>query len=213
MSNLGNPTFPLQNKIIAENIEEDAEENLEEDAEEDASLDEAGIVDEDEMEDESKSDEESQTSEPSVSESQDLDPHLPLDDSDEDSEDEGYLQKLEKDMQANFLVDFHPEASMHNYDEVKKLSLVTRNEIGVVVDPLHKTLPFLTKYEKTRILGQRAKQINSGARPFVQVSPDILDGYLIALEELKVRAIPFIIRRPLPGAGFEYWSLKDLELI
>jgi len=156
---------------------------------------------------------ESQTSTPSLSESQDLEPQLPLDDDSDDEEDEGYLQKLEKDMQSNFLADFHPESSMHNYDEVKKLSQVTRDENGIVVDPLHRTLPFLTKYEKTRVLGQRAKQINCGAKPLVQVAPNVLDGYLIALEELKVKVIPFIIRRPLPGGGFEYWSLKDLDLI
>ena len=31
--------------------------------------------------------------------------------------------------------------------------------------------------------------------------------------ELKEKKIPFIIKRPIPGGGSEYWNVKDLELI
>jgi DNA-directed RNA polymerase subunit K/omega len=134
-------------------------------------------------------------------------------DSDDDDEDDGYLQKFEKDIQNNTIEQFHPETNIHNYEEVKKLSKVTRNENGIVVDPLHKTIPYLTKYEKTRILGQRAAQINSGAKPLISLKADVIDGYLIAQEELKSKKIPFIIRRPIPGGGFEYWRVTDLEII
>jgi DNA-directed RNA polymerase I, II, and III subunit RPABC2 len=78
---------------------------------------------------------------------------------------------------------------------------------------LHRTVPFLTKYERTRIIGQRAKQINSGSKPFVNVPQHIIDGYIIAELELKQKKIPFIIKRPIPGGGSEYWNVKDLELI
>ena len=81
------------------------------------------------------------------------------------------------------------------------------------MDPLHQTLPFLTKYEKTRILGERTHQINSGAKPFIPVETDIIDGYLIALKELEQKKIPFIVKRPLPNGGCEYWKLKDLEIV
>jgi len=27
------------------------------------------------------------------------------------------------------------------------------------------------------------------------------------------RKIPFIIRRPIPGGGSEYWKLSDLDII
>ena len=42
---------------------------------------------------------------------------------------------------------------------------------------------------------------------------NIIDGYIIASLELQQRLIPFIIRRPIPGGGCEYWNLKDLEVI
>ena len=134
-------------------------------------------------------------------------------DTDEEEEDEAYLQKLDKDMSRDFIVDFHPESQMHNYDEVRKLSKVARNAEGRVIDALHRTNPFLTKYEYTRVLGQRAKQIDAGAVAFVKTPPEILDGYLIAKAELEAKKLPFIIRRPLPGGGFEYWHLEDLELL
>jgi len=134
-------------------------------------------------------------------------------DTDEEDEDEAYLQKLDKDMSRNFLIDFHPEATSHNYDEVRKMAKVARNSEGRVIDALHRTNPFLTKYEYTRVLGQRAKQIDAGAVAFVKTGADILDGYQIAKVELEAKKLPFIIRRPLPGGGFEYWHLQDLELL
>ena len=85
------------------------------------------------------------------------------------------------------------------------------NSIDDKIDDLHKTLPYLTKYEKTRVIGQRAKQINSGAYPFVKVPENVIDGYIIAEIELKEKRIPFIIRRPMPNGGSEYWKIKDLE--
>jgi DNA-directed RNA polymerase I, II, and III subunit RPABC2 len=88
---------------------------------------------------------------------------------------------------------------------------VLRDKDGIIIDDLHRTITYLTKYEKARILGQRAKQINSGSKPLIKVHEDILDGYIIAELELKAKSIPFIIRRPLPNGGSEYWSIKDLE--
>ena len=88
-----------------------------------------------------------------------------------------------------------------------------KNDKDIIIDELHKTIPFLTKYEKTRVLGQRAKQINSGSAPFVEVDDNIMDGLLIAQKELHQKKIPFIIRRPIPNGGSEYWRLEDLQLI
>lgn len=133
------------------------------------------------------------------------------DDTDDDETGEGYLQKFDKEINDNYLVNFHPECVSHNYDEVIAMSKVVRDENGIIIDDLHKTLPFMTKFEKARVLGQRAKQINSGATPFVKVPENVIDGYLIAELELKQKRVPFIIRRPLPNGGSEYWSIKDLE--
>lgn len=132
-------------------------------------------------------------------------------DEDDEDEDEDYLQKFEKSVKQNIISDFHPEMRSHNYDEVDTLSRVVRNEHGTIVDPLHRTLPFITRFEKARILGERAKQINAGAEPMMPIDADVIDGYLIALEEFNNKVIPFIIRRPMPNGGSEYWKVKDLD--
>lgn len=138
-----------------------------------------------------------------------------LDDEEDDEDETGelYLKKFDKEINDNYLLNFHPECALHNYDEVLALSKVVRDKFGIIVDDLHKTVPFITKYERARVLGQRAKQINSGASVFVNIPENVLDGYLIAELELIEKRIPFIIRRPLPNGGSEYWSIKDLENI
>ena len=135
------------------------------------------------------------------------------DEPDEDDDDDGelYLQKFDRAINDNYIVNNHPESVLQNYDEILVMIKVVRDKDGIIIDDLHRTIPYLTKYEKARILGQRAKQINSGSKPFIKVHEDILDGYIIAELELKAKSIPFIIRRPLPNGGSEYWSIKDLE--
>ena len=123
------------------------------------------------------------------------------------------LKKFDSEVRDDYLANFHPECMMQNYDEIYNLARVVRDDRGIIVDELHKTLPLLTKYERTRVLGQRAKQINDGAMPFVKVPEGVIDGYLIALKELEEKKIPFIIRRPLPNRGSEYWHLEDLQVI
>lgn len=135
------------------------------------------------------------------------------DDDEDDDDDDEYLQKFDREVVTNYLDLFHPESKTHNYDEIKLLSVVTRNDKGQIVDKLHRTIPILTKFEKTRVLGLRAKQIDEGAVPFVKLPNNVIDGYTIAIQELEQKKIPFIIRRPLPNGGSEYWKLSDLEVI
>ena len=133
--------------------------------------------------------------------------------SDVDSDDEDYLQKFDENIKKNYIENNHPECLIDNLHLVESLSKITRNSDGIIIDDYHKTVPFLTKYEKTRVIGQRIQQLNNGAKVYVNVSDDIIDNNVIAEMELKEKKIPFIIRRPLPDNTFEYWKLQDLELI
>ena len=133
------------------------------------------------------------------------------DDESDEEDDKNHLQKFDEATQRNVIADHHPELIVQNHHEVETLCHVIRNEDGIIIDQLHKTLPFVTKYERAKILGERAKQINAGATPFVEVNQEIIDGYLIALAEFEQKKIPMIIRRPLPNNHFEYWRLEDLE--
>ena len=136
------------------------------------------------------------------------------DDDDDDEEDiDESLKKLEKDVDNDIILKHHPEIIQNNYDEILALCKIIRNDKGIIVDDLHKTYPFITKYEYARIIGMRSKQLNNGADPFVKVDRGMIDGYTIALKEMEEKKIPFIIARPLPNGGREYWKLQDLELI
>lgn len=146
--------------------------------------------------------------------------HFDDDEDEDDEEDEDvdndsseYFQKLKSNVRESYVATYHPESLSHNYDEIQTLSRVVRNSAGVIVDDLHRTIPIMTKYEKTRILGQRAKQLNEGAPAFIKIDSTVIDGYLIAVKELEQKKTPFIIRRPLPNGGSEYWRIQDLEIL
>lgn len=138
-----------------------------------------------------------------------------LDDLDEEDNQEAIntLQKLSENVRKEYLLNYHNDLKQLNYNEIVALAKVERDMLGNVIDPLHTTVPFLTKYERARILGVRAKQINSGAEPFITVDEKIIDGYVIAEMELREKKIPFIISRPLPDGQIEYWRVADLELL
>ena len=132
---------------------------------------------------------------------------------DDEMDDDDYLQKFDENNQQQIIQDHHPELHQHNIDEINAMTTIIKDKHGNITDPLHKTLPFITKYEKARILGERAKQIASGAIPLINIDETIIDSYIIATKEFEEKAIPFIIKRPLPSGGCEYWKLADLEIL
>ena len=80
-------------------------------------------------------------------------------------------------------------------------------------DAKHTTYPFVTLYERTRIIGLRANQLSQGSRPFIPIPPHINDVREIARLEFAQKKLPFIIQRPLPNGTFEYWRLSDLMIL
>ena len=121
--------------------------------------------------------------------------------------------KLTEKFKMNHILSSHNECLHKNFNEIKELTKVTRDKDGVIIDEMHKTIPLLTKYEKTKILGMRVKQLNNGAPPYIPSNEKIIDNYVIALIELEQKKIPFIIQRPLPNNNFEYWKLHDLDIL
>lgn len=141
-----------------------------------------------------------------------------VDDDDEDDEEDDSdiedLQKLEWGYEERkTLLNYHPEVKQISEEQLQTLSTIVKDKNGNIVDPFHKTIPIMTKYEKAKIIGIRAQQINSGSEPFIQVDNNMIDGLTIANDELLQKKIPFIIRRPLPNGSSEYWNINDLELL
>ncbi|UZJ51055.1 hypothetical protein CBS101457_000375 [Exobasidium rhododendri] len=71
------------------------------------------------------------------------------------------------------------------------------------------TTPYMTKYERARILGTRALQISMNAPVLVLVEGET-DPLQIAMKELAAKKIPLIVRRTLPDGSFELWRVSEL---
>ena len=99
----------------------------------------------------------------------------------------------------------------------KPKSSVTKNKktkvnatvATVATHVINLTSPYMTKYEKCRILGTIAQQISMGAKAMVELEGET-DPLKIAIKELDARRIPIIIRRGLPNGTFEEWNVCDL---
>lgn len=74
------------------------------------------------------------------------------------------------------------------------------------------TLPYMTKYERARIIGTRALQISMNARVMVDVAGET-DPIAIARMELEQRRIPLSVRRYLPDGSYEDWCVDELIVL
>ncbi|KAH3685915.1 hypothetical protein WICPIJ_003104 [Wickerhamomyces pijperi] len=71
------------------------------------------------------------------------------------------------------------------------------------------TTPYMTKYERARILGTRALQISMNAPVLVDLEGET-DPLQIAIKELGQKKIPLVIRRYLPDGSYEDWGCDEL---
>jgi len=108
----------------------------------------------------------------------------------------------------------HPECSLDYIEQVlPKVPLQYVPPGGEKTDSNHRTYPFLTNFEKTKIIGLRANQLSKGSVAFIAVPKHITDVRDIARLELEQKRLPYIVKRPLPNGQFEYWRLSDLMII
>jgi DNA-directed RNA polymerase I, II, and III subunit RPABC2 len=105
------------------------------------------------------------------------------------------------------ILDQHPEI-MPDYEEEILERLVISDSNG-----RHKSYPYLTLYEKTKILSLRASHLAHGDSPYIEVPTYLTDVYEIAKAELEAKRLPYILKRPLPDGTYEYWRLADLLLL
>jgi len=71
--------------------------------------------------------------------------------------------------------------------------------------------PWLTKYERARVIGARALQIALGAPPLIPLEQlKSKDPIRIAEEELRRKVLPLVIRRWLPNGKYQDIPLRVL---
>lgn len=113
---------------------------------------------------------------------------------------------------------YHPECRIYYVEAITpKLLLMaappdTPTRQGAP-DANHRSQPWITQYERTKILGFRANQLAQGAMPYVVVPKHVVTTADIARIELKERRLPFIISRVMPDGTFEFWRLSDLMIV
>ena len=79
----------------------------------------------------------------------------------------------------------------------KPVEITNKNGL-VVTGP-----PTLTRFEKARIMGARALQLSLGAPIFIEIPKNATTSLEIAMEELKQRVIPIVIKRTLPNGDYQ----------
>ena len=140
------------------------------------------------------------------------------DDEVEIGDDGGELEETQKKDLGNELMRFHPEARIDTIESISMDIQLTNvppsftNADGQA-DSRHRSVPFLTQFEKTKILGFRTNQLSQGARAYIAVPEHVSDLREIAKMELEARRLPFILKRPMPDGTFEKWRLSDLLIL
>ena len=130
------------------------------------------------------------------------------------SDTEEMVRLIDPDQAKGELADYHPMIIVPTDEEVAALAMVVRDAQGNIIDEKHSnTLPWLTRFERARVIGTRATQLSHGAPPQISVPDGLIDSMKIAEIELENRQIPFIIRRPLPDGTSEYWPVNELQIL
>lgn len=89
------------------------------------------------------------------------------------------------------------------------VGILDAQEAGAIDPSQRITSPYMTKYERARVLGTRALQISMNAPVMVELEGET-DPLQIAMKELKAKKIPIIIRRYLPDGSYEDWGIDEL---
>lgn len=93
-------------------------------------------------------------------------------------------------------------------DDIQKIKNVDRSQ--------YRSLPIMTKYEFDELISLRTLHLSRQAPPLVSIPEDFkVQGNMglrkIALQELKEKKLPYIIKRNMPNGKAEYWKVKDLD--
>ena len=83
---------------------------------------------------------------------------------------------------------------------------ITGKDNQIVTGP-----PTLTRFERARIMGARALQLSLGAPVFIEIPKNATSSLEIAMEELKQRVIPIVIKRTLPNGDYQHLPIDQFE--
>lgn len=156
------------------------------------------------------------------SENEDLEEEIE-EEEEEENVDDGSEQHMED---LDFTVDEQVEEPL-DHETFEQLDETMDQESHIVTrSATIRTTEYITKYERTRVLGWRAQQICSGAAPMLRADDKDSNGnfifkegkypreaYEIALKELEHGRCPVIIGRRFPNGEKELVRVSKLKLI
>ena len=123
-------------------------------------------------------------------------------DNDNDNDDDDCIYRINK----NEEIEFDDEDDEDDDPDIEKI-----NEENIYVNKEDRiSRPYITKYERVRILSDRAKQLETGAQSTIRIE-NIKDLSVkdIAKLEFLHKKIPFYIERKMPNGKIEQWRLDE----
>jgi DNA-directed RNA polymerase I, II, and III subunit RPABC2 len=124
--------------------------------------------------------------------------------SDADTDDECSYNLSHKSKNANLITATILREDEHE-DEAQDREII-------YAKPEHRcSPPYLTNFERVRLLGERTSQLAQNAKPMIH-GVDGCDPRLIAQLELESHMIPIKIDRTMPDGTHELWTLGELKL-
>jgi DNA-directed RNA polymerase subunit K/omega len=103
------------------------------------------------------------------------------------------------------------ESNIETPDEIS--NDIDISKLVFVDDDKRITKPFLFRFEKIRLICQRAQQISFGAKPMVHIENKTdknISSKMIAELELEKKVMPLNIIRGLPNGKNERWNPNEL---
>ncbi|CDS03291.1 Putative DNA-directed RNA polymerase I, II, andFT III subunit RPABC2 [Lichtheimia ramosa] len=117
------------------------------------------------------------------------------------------------DMMEQDMVDENQEQEQQEAIAILEDAMQQNGAVNAAADATENkektTTPYMTKYERARVLGTRALQISLNAPVMVELDGES-DPLVIAMKELKEKKIPLIVRRFLPDDTYEDWHVNEL---
>lgn len=134
----------------------------------------------------------------------------------EEEEDPDYIKDRPiSEINESLVVNIKDKSKDDNYHLIlnernKPFSEIGNKPLVKVEKGERRTQPYLTKYEKAKVLGFRKAQISQGAKVLIK-NHEGMTFDKIARKELLDNLLSITIRRLMPNRKYEEWSLKELD--
>ncbi|KAJ3390141.1 DNA-directed RNA polymerases I II and III subunit RPABC2 [Lobulomyces angularis] len=128
---------------------------------------------------------------------------------------EDYLEPEPEEEPEETEVDVEVDEGNIDHDKTRTEVLINSEDVDrdspdkAVKKEDRMTTPYMTKYERARILGTRALQISMNAPVLVDLNGES-DPLEIAMKELRLKKIPLMIRRYIHNGSYEDWAADEL---